>query len=182
MWPDTYVNVASKTTTTTRLNQVFVVVFFLVTKWSSPVVDMMHGDHGAAWRRRQRRQRSLWRHEQLSVAMALKHSTPAYGHRRRTGPGRQKSKAAGDAVFFDLFEEEHGGKRPAPLTKSSTNSISECVFFQQKINNLFGRSPFFRRKVAIFIGRETKTHILLTNINDFFSLMSAPLTIIILLE
>ena len=47
-------------------------LLFLVTKWSSPVADMMlHGDHGAAWRRRQRRQRSRRRHEQLSVAMAL---------------------------------------------------------------------------------------------------------------
>ena len=29
----------------------------------------------------------------------------------------------------------------------------------------FGRSAFFRRKVAIFIGRETKTHILPTKMN-----------------
>ena len=39
---------------------------------SCPVVDMiLHGDHGSAWRRRQRRLRSWWRHEQQSVAMAL---------------------------------------------------------------------------------------------------------------
>ena len=31
----------------------------------------LHGDHGSAWRRRQRRLRSWWRHEQQSVAMAL---------------------------------------------------------------------------------------------------------------
>ena len=50
----------------------FAFPFSCVTKWSSPVVDMMlHGDHGAAWRRRQRRLRSWWRHEQQSVALAL---------------------------------------------------------------------------------------------------------------
>ena len=58
-------------TTTTRLRQV-VRCFCLVTGRSSPVVDMsLHGEHGAAWRRRQRRLRSWWRHEQQSVAMAL---------------------------------------------------------------------------------------------------------------
>ena len=36
------------------------------------MVDMLlHGEHGAAWLRRQRRLRSWWRHEQQSVAMAL---------------------------------------------------------------------------------------------------------------
>ena len=47
-------------------------VSFCVTVLLSPVVDMsLHGEHGAAWRRRQRRLRSWWRHEQPSVAMAL---------------------------------------------------------------------------------------------------------------
>ena len=32
---------------------------------------MVHGDHGSAWRMRQRRLRSWWRDEQQSVAMAL---------------------------------------------------------------------------------------------------------------
>ena len=35
---------------------------------------LLHGEHGAAWRRRQRRLRSWWRHEQQSVAMALSRS------------------------------------------------------------------------------------------------------------
>ena len=91
---------------------------------------MLHGDHSSAWRRRQRRLRSWWRHEQLSVAMALSaaahHSFDkvAHGHRRRTGPGRlrkalrrQKSKAAGDAVFFELFDEDTAGVRPDFLAK-----------------------------------------------------------------
>ena len=38
--------------------------------------------------------------------------------------------------------------------------VSECLSFQRKINNPFwGSHGFFRRKVTIFIGRETKTHI-----------------------
>ena len=35
-----------------------------------------------------------------------------------------------------------------------------------KSTTRFGVSPFFRRKVAIFIGRETKTHISPTEINE----------------
>ena len=36
---------------------------------------------------------------------------------------------------------------------------SECVSFQRKSTTRFAVSRFFRRKVTIFIGRETKTHI-----------------------
>ena len=43
--------------------------------------------------------------------------------------------------------------------------VSECVSFPKKINNPFWESPSFRRKVTIFIGRETNTHILPTKIN-----------------
>ena len=47
-------------------------VSFCVAVRLSPVVDMSpQGEHGAAWRRRQRRLRSWWRHEHQSVAMAL---------------------------------------------------------------------------------------------------------------
>ena len=60
--------------------------------------------------------------------------------------------------------------------------VSECVTFQMKINNPFWVSAFFRRKVTIFIGRETKTHILQTKINEKKSPRSADLTIIVLLE
>ena len=52
-------------------------------------------------------------------------STTAYGHRRRTGPGRlrteaprrQRSNAAGDAVFFELFDEDTAGVRPGVLAE-----------------------------------------------------------------
>ena len=44
--------------------------------------------------------------------------------------------------------------------------VSECVSFQRKINNPFWEVTFFRRKVTNFIGREAKTHILPTKINE----------------
>ena len=44
--------------------------------------------------------------------------------------------------------------------------FSECVSFPRKINNLFWEVTVFqKKKVTIFIGRETKTHILPTKIN-----------------
>ena len=39
-------------------------------------------------------------------------------------------------------------------------------FSRRKATTRFGVSPFFPRKVTYFIGRETKTHILPTKIND----------------
>ena len=60
--------------------------------------------------------------------------------------------------------------------------VSECVSFPRKINNPFcGVIVFFRRKVSIFIGRETKIHFSDENRRKK-SLRSAHLTIIILLE
>ena len=47
---------------------------------------------------------------------------------------------------------------------------------------VLGGNRFFRRKVTIFIGRETKPHILPTKINENKSLRSALLSIIILFE
>ena len=44
--------------------------------------------------------------------------------------------------------------------------VSECVFFLGKSTTRFAGSPFFLRTVTIFIGRETKTQILPTKIND----------------
>ena len=98
----------------------------------------LHCDHGAAWRRRQRRQRSWWRHEQQSVAMTLSaaahHSfdkvaagekyyglraqkTDRAGEAAHRAPRRQKSKAAGEAVIFELFDEDTAGMRPGVLAE-----------------------------------------------------------------
>ena len=97
----------------------------------------LHGDHGSAWRRRQRRLRSWWRHEQQSVAMALSaaahHSfdkvaagekyygpraqkTDRAGEAAHQAPRRQ-IRAAGEAVFFELFDEDTAGLRPGVLAE-----------------------------------------------------------------
>ena len=135
-------------TTTTGLR--FLVV---VTSWLSPVDDMMlHGDHGAGWRRRQRRLRSWWRHEQLSIAAALAtfmhHSYDKvaagekyYGVRAQNtdraeaahcAPRRPATKAARGAELFQLFEEElrcgrRGGSCSTPWS-TLTTSVPSCRF------------------------------------------------------
>ena len=102
------------------------------------MVDMLlHGEHGAAWRRRQRRLRSWWRHEEQSVAMALSaaahHSydkvaagakndlqaqtTDRAGEAAHRAPRRQRTKAAGEAVFFELSDEGTTGLRPGVLAE-----------------------------------------------------------------
>ena len=61
--------------------------------------------------------------------------------------------------------------------------FSECASLSRgKSTTRFAGSAFFKRKVTIFIGRETKTHILPTKSNEQNSVMSALLSIIILLE
>ena len=44
--------------------------------------------------------------------------------------------------------------------------VSECLFPEENQQPVLWGSAFFRRKVAIFIGRETKTHIKPTKINE----------------
>ena len=75
---------------------------------------------GAAWRRRQRRLRSMLRHERQTVAMelaaALHHSRGGLG--MNVGLRAQKTASAGPAEFFDLFSHDgrHEGEgRPAAL-------------------------------------------------------------------
>ena len=106
---------------------------FCETFRSSPVVDVsVHGDHGsgAAKRRRDRRLRMHWRHEQLTLQMAL---AAALHHSRDVGPvsynalrsqrtaravatnnamRSQKNSVAGDTEFFSLYEDELSGRRP----------------------------------------------------------------------
>ena len=103
------------------------------------MVDMLlHGEHGAAWRRRQQRLRSWWRHEQQSVTMALSaaahHSydkvaagakynglraqtTDRAGEAAHRAPRRQRTRAAGEAVIFELFDEDTAGLRPGVLAE-----------------------------------------------------------------
>ena len=76
---------------------------------------------GAAWRRRQRRLRSMLRHERQTVRMelaaALHHS---WGGRLGTHEGlrAQKTASAGPAEYFELSSDDGrpaGGERPAAL-------------------------------------------------------------------
>ena len=108
-------------------------VSFCVTVRLSPAVDMsLHGERGAAWRRRQRGLRSWWRHEQQSVAMAL--SAAAHHSFDKVAAGekydglrRQKSIAAGDAVFFELFDEVLAELRP--LERVQRHTVGHIVDF-----------------------------------------------------
>ena len=108
-----------------------------VTSWSSPVVDMvLHGDHGSAWRRRQRRLRSWWRHEQLSVAMALSsavhHSfdkvaagAKYYGLRaqKTDRPGRLRTELYGDRSPGRQGNRSSGScLRKSPAESASTSA------------------------------------------------------------
>ena len=74
-WPrDVDIRTRKTRTTPTTGSDRFVSLFCVVTFRSSPVVDMsVRGDHGggAAKRRRDRRLRMHWRHEQLALQMAL---------------------------------------------------------------------------------------------------------------
>ena len=75
---------------------------------------------GAAWRRRQRRLRSMLRHERQTVAMEL---AAALHHSRDVGSGKNDGLRAQktvnsreDAVFFELFDEDTAGTRPDRLS------------------------------------------------------------------
>ena len=90
-------------TTTTRLRQVCVFPIVLPFGRAQVVDRLLHGEHGAAWRRRQRRLRSWWRHELQSVALAL--SAAAHHSYDKVAAGEkydglraQKTDRAGEAA------------------------------------------------------------------------------------
>ena len=101
----------------------------------------LHGEHGSAWRRRHGRLRSWWRHEQQSVAMAMfaaahhtfdkvaagekydglrAQKTDRAGEAANKALRRQKSKAAGEAVFFEVFDED--------TARRHTGCVSSSIF------------------------------------------------------
>ena len=99
------------------------------------------GQPTAAWRRRQRRLRSMLRHERQTVAMEL---TAALHHSRGGGPETheglqaQQTASAGPAEYFDLNSDDGrpaGGVRPAALeeprpqegTRRHTGEVYELV-------------------------------------------------------
>ena len=82
---------------------------------------------GSARRRRERRLRSMLRHERMSVAMALAEklhhsacrSVPLkeelVEHEMHNAPRGQKTASGRGTEFFDVFDEELVGGRPPPL-------------------------------------------------------------------
>ena len=82
---------------------------------------MAERDVGSAWRRRERRLRSWLRHERMTVRMelaaALHHSSfRGAGPETHDAPRSQKTvNSREEAVFFELFDEDTAGWRPAPL-------------------------------------------------------------------
>ena len=80
-------------------------------------------DHasGAARRRRERRLRAYLKYARMSVAMALaeaNHHTAPRGQKTARAEATNvtsKERVAGDAVFFELFDEDTAGLRPGPV-------------------------------------------------------------------
>ena len=76
---------------------------------------------GAAWRRRQRRLRSMLRHERQTVRMELAaalHHSWGGGLETYKGLRAQKTASAGPAEYFELSSDDGrpaGGERPAAL-------------------------------------------------------------------
>ena len=76
---------------------------------------------GVAWRRRQRRLRSMLRHERQTVAMELAaalHNSCGVGPGTYEGLRAQKTASAGPAEYFELSSDDGrpaGGERPAAL-------------------------------------------------------------------
>ena len=85
----------------------------------------VHGDHegGAAWRRRQRRLRMHWRHEQLTLQMAL---AAALHHSRDVGPvsypalrSQKTARAGGGGVEREVNYEPRVQNPPLPQAAST---------------------------------------------------------------
>ena len=84
----------------------------------------MDVERGAAWRRRQRRLRSWWRHEQQTVAAVLatvthhSHSKVGTANAALRGQKTGTSTRVGPAEYFELSSDDGrptGGERPAAL-------------------------------------------------------------------
>ena len=103
----------------------------------SPVVDMsLHGEHtGTARRRRERRLRSFWRHEQMAIQMVLV-TVQHYSYGAplgqitaiRTGEGGNEKHYTADfweLELISLFEEGPGGVRPGSVTDPAPQETVE---------------------------------------------------------
>ena len=142
MWTCTFCQNELKTTTTTTTTTTISVA--ILAECSDGARDPLlvrcsfmdessgrHSERGAAWRRRQRRLRSCWRHEQQTAAAVLAtfqhHFAPRGQRAARTGGGYEVEytaalrlnpplKAAGAPYFnLDDGEDAPAAGRPAPL-------------------------------------------------------------------
>ena len=84
----------------------------------------MDVERGAAWRRRQRRLRSWWRHEQQTVAAVLatvthhSHSKVGTAYDAPRGQKKVTSTRVGPAEYYELSSDDGrptGGERPVAL-------------------------------------------------------------------
>ena len=86
---------------------------------------------GAAWRRRQRRLRSMLRHERMTVRMELAaalHHSWGGGLEAHVGLRAQKAASAGPAEYFELSSDDGrpaGGERPAALLEPRPQGMME---------------------------------------------------------
>ena len=93
----------------------------------------------AAKRRRDRRLRMHWRHERLTLRMAL---AAALHHSRDVGPvtynalRSQTTSVAGDTEFFPLYEEELGGTRPDRLFEVRPQEMDQRRTVAQIVDSL----------------------------------------------
>ena len=87
---------------------------------------------GSARPRRERRLRSWWRHERMSIAAALVEATHSAPRSGWPGPyeaprGQETSSAREEPVLFSLFEEELGvgriGSVPCPDRKGRCHGV-----------------------------------------------------------
>ena len=110
------------TTTTARQRVSFAQVLCAIFASMASVGDT-RVDHasGAARRRRERRLRAYLKYARMSVAMALaqaNHHTAPREQKTATAEATNatsKERVAGDAVYFELFDEDTAGLRPGPV-------------------------------------------------------------------
>ena len=98
---------------------------------------------GAAWRRRQRRLRSMLRHERQTVAMELAaalHHSWGGGLGMNVGQWAHKTASAGPAEYFDLFSDDG---RPEQLVEVPTECGYALAVLASKV--------FSRREIRRFL-------------------------------
>ena len=108
-----------------------------------------------------------WRHEQLTLQMAL---AAALHHSRDVGPvtynalRSQMTSVAGDTEFFSLYEEELGGTRPdrlfevRPQEKDQRRTVVQIVDIPQVVPSLDVPVPQMEDQL-VEVCRQLDTHI-----------------------